>query len=269
MGVTLEEMAGLFGLAAAQPVDLHVSMKDAPAYFRSRGENNPDGWGLGWFDPGGQPRLVKHPLPPSGEFPAGAASAEACGSVIVAHVRRSSRAPRAERNTHPFLSNGWLFAHSGALYPLLETRVRRETGRVRCEGQTDSEAFFRFLLHRLQAPAGPVEAIRSAVTLAIEDGQFSGLNFILARAGELYAFRYATRSATHFSLFWERREPGRPLETRSLETQALIRSSALARVPAVVVFSEKISEAMQPLEMGQLLIVRTAPDLASDVTPLI
>lgn len=269
MRVTLEEMAGLFGVAAAQPVDLRVSMEDAPAFFRSRGENNPDGWGLGWFDPGGQPRLVKHPLPPSGELPAGAASAEACGSVIVAHVRRSSRAPRAERNTHPFLSNGWLFAHSGALYPLLETRVRRETGRVSYEGQTDSEAFFRLLLDRLQAPAGPVEAIRSAVTLAIEDGQFSGLNFILARAGELYAFRYATRSATYFSLFWERREPGRPLETRSLETQALICSSALARVPAVVVFSEKISEAMQPLEMGRLLVVRTAPHLAADVTSLI
>lgn len=262
-------MAGLFGLAAAQAVDLHVSMEDAPACSRSRGENNPDGWGLGWFDPDGQPRVVKHPLPASGEIPAGAASAEACGSLIIAHVRRSSRAPRAERNTHPFLGNGWLFAHSGALYPLLETKVRRETGRVSYEGQTDSEALFRLLLHRLQAPAGPVEAIRSAVRLAIEDGQFSGLNFILARAGELYAFRYAARSAAYFSLFWERREPGRPLEIRSRETQALIRSAALAHVPAVVVFSEEISEAMQPLEMGQLLVVRTAPDLTSEVTSLI
>jgi glutamine amidotransferase len=262
-------MAGLFGLAAAQPVDVHLSMKHAPAYFQSRGENNPDGWGLGWFDLGGQARVVRHPLPASGEIPEGAASAEACGSVIVAHVRRSSRAPRAQRNTHPFLSNGWLFAHSGALYPLLETRVRRETGRVRCEGQTDSEAFFGLLLRGLEAPVGPVEAIRSAVTLAIEDGQFSGLNFILARAGELYAFRYATRSGSYFSLFWERREPGQPLETHSPETQALIRSAGLAHVPAVVVFSERISEATQPLEMGQLLIVRTAPDLAAEVISLI
>jgi hypothetical protein len=39
--------------------------------------------------------------------------------------------------------------------------------------------------------------------------------------------------------------------------------------PAAVVFSEKISEAMQPLEMGRLLVVRTAPHLAADVTPLI
>jgi predicted glutamine amidotransferase len=247
-------MPRLFALVAREAVDLRFSMEQAPEHFSARGENNPDGWGLGWFTVEGQPEVRKHALPARGEIPEGQAEAEGCASLFVAQVRRSSRAPRAEANTHPFSAGGWLFAHSGALYPLLETKVRRETGRISHEGHTDSEAFFRLLLHYLESRE-PLEAIRMAVKLAVDDGQMSGLNFLLARPGELYAFRYAARSASYFSLFWQRRDPGAPLQATSPDTRAAVRSNDLARVPAVLVCSEQFGGTWQPLELGDLLII--------------
>jgi predicted glutamine amidotransferase len=265
-------MARLLGLVAGTPVDLYFSMKEAPKHFQARGENNPDGWGLGWFN-GGVPEVRKHALPASGEIPEEEAAAEARSELFVAHVRRSSRTPRAVANTHPFAAGGWLFAHTGALYPLLETKVRRQVGRISYEGHTDSEAFFRLLLHNMETQPDPVEAILAAVRLAVEDGQFSGLNFVLARAGTLYAFRYATRSAPYYSLLWLRREAGRPLEATSRDNFALVRSNLLADTRSVLVCSEELggpaAEPWKPLDMGELLVVHGGPELTTETIRLV
>jgi len=266
-------MCRLLGLVASQPVDFNISMAEAPEHFRALGQNIPDGWGLGYFLDG-EPQVRKHALPAKGEIPVEDAAAEARADVLVAHVRRSSRAPRALRNTHPFAQNGWLFAHNGALYPLLEARVRREVGRVPYEGQTDSEALFRLLLRHLERYGDPPEAIQAAVEPLVEDGQFSGLNFLLARAGTLYAFRFATRSADYYSLSWIRREPGLALEATSRDNYARLRSQALADTPAVLVCSEELEaappgQAWQALEMGDLLVVHADAELKTETIHLL
>lgn len=266
-------MCRLLGLVASQAVDLCFSMADAPARFRALGQNNPDGWGLGYFLDG-RPEVQKNALPAAGEIPAENAAAEARSDLLMAHVRRSSRAPRATRNTHPFAEGGWLFAHNGALFPLLEARVRREVGRAPYQGQTDSEALFRLLLRNLERHRDPPEAIRATVAPLVEDGQFSGLNFLLAGAGVLYAFRYATRSETYYSLHWLRREPGRPLEAASCDNYARLRSGALAEASAVLVCSEQLEEpppgqSWQALAMGELLVVHADPDLKTQTLRLI
>ncbi len=253
-------MSRLFGLVAARPVDLSFSMQDAPRRFGAQKQNNPDGWGLGWFA-GGQACVSKHALPQTGQPPAEEAAAEATSDVFIAHVRRSSRAPRSPKNTHPFASNGWLFAHSGALYPLLETAVRRQAGRgAPYEGQTDSEAFFRLLLANLAAGSDAVEAIRRAVRFVVDDGQFSGLNFLLARDGTLFAFRFAARSSEYFSLYTLRAEGGTALDGTSRDNYANVRCNALAETPAVLVCSEKLQGTLEQapwrqVEMGELLVV--------------
>jgi len=223
-------MARLLGLVAGEAVDLRMSLAEAPAEFAKLGQSNPDGWGLGYFVDG-QAEVHKHELPAQGAIPAGQAEIEARSRLFVAHVRRGSRAPRARKNTHPFSLGNWLFAHTGALYPLLEVSVRRLAGRDRpYEGQTDSEALFHLLLSHLYAPAASdrgasrrgderfpgrpaeggrneaeasaaVAAIHEALKPVLADGQFSGLNFLLAGPEALYAFRYAARSADYYSLF--------------------------------------------------------------------
>ncbi len=266
-------MCRLLGLVASQPVDLSFSLLEAPQQFRALGQNNPDGWGLGYFVEG-RPEVRKSLLPATGDPVPEEAGAEARSELFIAHVRRSSRAPRAHRNTHPFAEAGWLFAHTGALFPLLEARVRREVGRAPYEGQTDSEALFRLILLNLQRHSDPVAALRATVEPLLEDGQFSGLNFLLARAGTLYGFRYATRSASYYSLYWTRREGGRPLEASSRDNYAVVRSHALADTSAILVCSEQLGapgadQAWQPLQMGELLVVHAGPELKTEIVQVL
>lgn len=268
-------MARLLGVVAGEAADLRMSVAEAPAQFAKLGQNNPDGWGLGYFVDG-KAEVCKHELPAQGGIPPQQAEASARSSLFVAHVRRGSRAPRAARNTHPFSAGGWVFAHTGALYPLLEVAVRRLAGRDRSyEGQTDSEALFHLLLSKLErvhagdAPAlqagrqrdsattAEVSAIHEALEPILADGQFSGLNFLLARRELLYAFRYAARSADYYSLWWRLRQPGRPLDARSRDNFAHFHSAGLADTPAVLACSEQIEDGeWRALEMGELLVVR-------------
>lgn len=173
-------------------------------------------------------------------------------------MRRSSRAPRAVKNTHPFAYGDWLFAHTGALHPLLEVGVRRLVGRERTyEGQTDSEALFHLLLSYLEGAGDPVAAIDEALRPVLADGQFSGLNFLLANPETLYAFRYAARSADYYSLYWRLRQPGPPLDARSRDNFARLESGGLAHTPAILVCPEQIEDGEWcALQMGELLVVR-------------
>lgn len=266
-------MCRLLGVLSREPVDLAVSLREAPRQFAALGQNNPDGWGLGFFD-SGQPQVRKHALPARGDIPPEQAGTEARSDLFVMHVRRASRAPRAERNTHPFSQAGWLFAHTGALYPLLEVSVRRMAGRASYQGQTDSEALFRLLLANLERQSDPVEAIRASVRPLIEDGQFSGLNFLLARPDTLYAFRYAARSAAYYSLGWLKRPPGRPLEASSRDNYARLCSNGLAGTESVIVCSEEIEAPppggrWQPLALGELLIARCGAELGAETIRLL
>jgi glutamine amidotransferase len=260
-------MCRLLGLVASGEVSLEMSLMDAPAQFHAQGHTNPDGWGLGWFS-GGEPHVLKHELPAKGELSPEQGRGQASGSPLIAHVRRSSRAPRALKNCHPFLHDGWLFAHNGALYPLLEKWVRKSASGAKYEGQTESEAVFHWLLLSIEK-AGSVEAgVRAAVTPMVADGQYSSLNFLLARAGELYAFRQATRSLGYYSIYYLKRPAGGELEAVSQDVHSRLRSDGLARHAAVLVATEKLTpEPWQILELGHLLCVKA--DLSVSAVPML
>jgi glutamine amidotransferase len=248
-------------------------MAEAPAQLAALGQQNPDGFGLGYIAEG-RVEVRKQALPAQGALGAGQGRVETLSDLFVAHVRRSSRAPRALHNTHPFAYGDWLFAHSGALYPLLEVSVRRAAGRQRAyEGHTDSEALFHLLLSHLERTTDPVASIGDALKLVVAGSQFSALNFLLARGDELYAFRHAARSADYYALWWRLRRPGRRLEARSSDTFARVQSQAIAHATAVMVCSERIEppapgERWQPIETGELLIVRRLPSLTTESVKL-
>lgn len=255
-------MCRLFGLMAAAPVGLEISMVDAPAQCRALGQLNPDGWGLGFFEDGA-PRMLKQVLPAQGELTREQAQGRAEARLFLAHVRRSSRAPRALGHCHPFTHDGWLFAHNGALFPLLEKWVRSRVGAVNYEGHTDSEAIFRWILQNVEKAARPDEGIRAAVEPLVADGQFSSLNFLLAGPGVLYAFRYAVRSAGYYSLYYLHRPPGSEMEATSRDVFSRLRTGGLARHRAVLVASEALTpEPWRALGMGELLCVRESLETA-------
>ena len=260
-------MCRLFACMAAGEVELEVSLLDAPRQFHARGHTNPDGWGLGFFA-NGEPKLLKHDLPAKGEFVPENAVERASAKLLMSHVRRASRAPRAVRNCHPFTHDGWLFAHNGALFPLLEKWVRSHVGAVKYEGHTESEAIFRWILKTIEQTGRPEDGIREAVKPLIADGQFSSLNFLLARPDALYAFRYATRSVDYYSLYYLERPAGGELEAASQDVHSRLRTRGLAAHPAVLVASETLtSEPWQALGLGELLCVRE--NLKTEVVRLV
>lgn len=260
-------MCRLFGLVADGEVGLEMSLLDAPAQFHAQGHTNPDGWGLGWFS-GAEAHVLKHELPATGELTPEQGRGQAAGSPLIAHVRRSTRAPRAQKNCHPFQHEGWLFAHNGALYPLLEKWIRKSATRGKYEGQTESEALFRWLLENIEK-AGSVESgVRAAVAPLVADGQYSSLNFLLARAGELYAFRQATRSIGYYSIYYQSRKAGGELKADSQDVHTHLSTDGLARHAAVLVATEKLTpEAWQTLEPGHLLCVKA--DLSVAAVPVL
>ena len=110
--------------------------------------------------------------------------------------------------------------------------------------------------------------VRAAVAPLVADGQYSSLNFLLARPGELYAFRHATRSLGYYSMYYLQRPAGGELQAVSKDVYARLSSNGLASHPAVLVATEKLTpEPWQILEPGHLLSVKS--DLSVSAVPVL
>ncbi|RLC40098.1 MAG: class II glutamine amidotransferase, partial [Candidatus Coatesbacteria bacterium] len=165
----------------------------------------------------------------------------------------------AERNSHPFKYNIWLFAHIGSvnrdnLLSLLSDKYKNVL-----EGETDSEVYFYWILQSIEDSKGDViEGIKKAVG-SITSGNCSGLNFLLSNGRCIYAFRYYKGSKDKYSLWFLRRDPSEvgELKFESDETGALLRSKLLKGERAVLVCSEKLTkkEGWQNIKCGNMLII--------------
>ena len=134
-------MCRLLGLIANQPVDLEFSLVDAETSFQSLGAENPDGWGMGWYDDG-KPGMLKEPLAATHSAELPARGIEKRSNLFVCHVRQGTGAERAERNCHPFVYGNWLFAHNGCICDDCVIRLQGSLEPQHLEaiqGETDSE----------------------------------------------------------------------------------------------------------------------------------
>ncbi len=248
-------MSRLFGIVAARDVRVRFGLGDLTKRLDSLKQNNPDGWGLGWIGNEGY-RVEKRALPLRGSLEIGEQWLEGKGQRFVGHIRRGTRGGRRQENSHPFLHEGWLFAHSGHLFPKLEAGLRKRLGHVPLESETDSEALFRWLLKNRETGQAAEDWFRRSLKLLVEDGEFSSLNFILASHAAFFAFRLCTRSATFYSLYYRKWTAGLPLAADSREAYTRLESPGLAEAEAVVVCSEKLLEdGWTALQQGELLSV--------------
>jgi len=119
---------------------------------------HPDGWGVAWFS-GSGPRVRRgvdcaHQSARFAQAVAGATS-----PALLAHIRKASVGGVALKNTHPFVSQGWAFAHNGTVRGFEQRRSsfeRRIAPSLRAEirGETDSEHCFLLFLSLLQRSRG-------------------------------------------------------------------------------------------------------------------
>jgi predicted glutamine amidotransferase len=150
-------MCELMAMSFDAPVSPDFSIRE----FAARGEENPDGWGIGWY-PDRSIAIVKEPVKWGASRHAG--FLESHGSVrsriVLAHVRyKTVGAEPSHADTHPFArelgGRDYCFAHNGTLGgPAWQLPL----GAHRPVGDTDSERFFCHLLHALARRGAPLDS---------------------------------------------------------------------------------------------------------------
>ncbi|MFW9955791.1 MAG: class II glutamine amidotransferase [Candidatus Thorarchaeota archaeon] len=143
-------MCDLLGMSFNSPVKASISLN----IFQLRGSENPDGWGLAFYE-GDILQIVKEARAstqsPLYDFVENYPQSQ----TFISHVRRSTMGNRSYANTHPFYRVGVIggnrrefsFAHNGTLTnmdPLSLTKYRPI-------GETDSERLFCYLLETIEA----------------------------------------------------------------------------------------------------------------------
>jgi len=190
-------MCELFGMSASAATRPDRLLRA----FRLRGgraANNPDGWGLAYWD-GSAFRIFKEPEPAarSERF------AELCGTVrsrlVIAHVRKARCPPiNTMTNTHPFAhtccGRQGVFAHNGLVPGVVELEMGRQNPICRPTGETDSEHAFCHVLGflaetfesaRRRYRAAWMPALATVSELLTTYGKF---NFLMSDGEHLIAY---------------------------------------------------------------------------------
>jgi glutamine amidotransferase len=237
-------MCRLLGVVASRPVDHRTLLTERPRSLAALGEEHRDGWGLATAS-SGRWRLDKGTRPASRDARFRERAMSSRGEILLSHVRKRTVGPVRRTNAHPFVRGHWVFAHNGTIEDRIWIESRTSPERAaEVRGDTDSEAFFAFILTRLDEAA--VTCASSAADTALErtlaecrsrEG-IGSFNFLLSDGASVYAHRFGR------SLYVLERGDAQ-MESR--------------RAPSVFIASEAMtSEAWREVESGTLLRVSVA-----------
>ena len=265
-------MCRLFGLSGgSNRVRATFWLLDASDSLALQSRKEPDGTGLGYFDPDGHPHVLRDPVAAYEDATFSREAREVESRTFVAHVRYASTGDSSVRNTHPFEQRGRLFAHNGVIQDLGRLEDQLGDYRKLVQGETDSERYFALITREIEASDGDVGAgiVAAARWIAAELPIFS-INLVLTTPDGLWALRYPD---TH-PLFVLERAAGGPHGVRHLDHASAagtvrVRSEVLRDLPSVIVATERMDEdpGWKPLASGDLLHV--GPDLSCTITEAI
>ena len=260
-------MCRLFGMSAgAKPVQATFWLLDASDSLAVQSRHNPDGTGIGYFDPDGTPHIDKQPIAAFEDRSFATEAREIWSRTFVSHVRHATTGALTIANTHPFCLDERLFAHNGVIddLPKLEQELGSDLDRV--HGQTDSERYFALITREIERHDGDVDAgIRAAVQWVVANLTVLSINFVLITVSDLWALRYPE----HHTLFvLERSAGGNRQETSAALDQTSsqgtrIHSESARQQPTVIVASERMDDdhGWRELASGELIHVDASLEL--------
>ncbi len=254
-------MCRLFAMSGGtERLSAEFWLLDAPDSLVAQSHRDPDGTGLGTFDPEGRPVVHKAPIAAFDDADFAHEARVERSRTFLAHVRFATNGAHTYANTHPFQQDGRLFAHNGELGGL--ARLDRELGAdlALVEGETDSERLFALITRETRRHDGNVHAgIVAAVSWVAEQLPVYALNLILTTESEVFALRYPE---THTLYLLDRPGGGeqgnRPLHHRS-SFGTRIHSDDAAHRPVVVLASEQLDgePGWRALQSGELLHINS------------
>jgi predicted glutamine amidotransferase len=249
--------------AGAQRAQATFWLLDAPDSLSKQSHREPDGTGLGWFDAQRRPHVSKQPVAAFADSDFSHEAHELCSTTFIAHIRFASTGALELKNTHPFEQQGRLFAHNGVIEDLQALDAHLGAALSLVQGDTDSERFFALITHEIATHGGDLDAgIACACRWIASNLPLYAINFVLATADGLWAFRYPE---TH-PLYVLDRSPGKRLE-HSSSHGTRVRSEDGRKQPLVVIASERMDAdpGWRLLDSGELLKVSATLELSSSV----
>jgi predicted glutamine amidotransferase len=175
---------------------------------------NGDGFGVGWYDDSGAPRLYRSTHPAWNDRNLRELAAGVSSPLFFAHIRASTGTAIQETNTHPFRYGRWLWMHNGMIREF--PSVRRELLLAvddslfsSIEGTTDSEAMF-YLALTFGLEDDPIAAVAHTVGLVEAVGRRHGVEHPIQMTvattdgSTIWAFRYSSEGQSR-SLYFSTR----------------------------------------------------------------
>ena len=209
---------------------------------------NGDGFGVGWYDLQGKPRLYRSTHPAWNDRNLRELAAGVSSPLFFAHIRASTGTAIQETNTHPFRYGRWLWMHNGLIREF--SRVKRELVLAvddslypSIEGTTDSETFF-YLALTFGLESDPVAAVERGVGFIEEVGHRQGVELPIqmtvatSDGTSIWAFRYSSEGDSRSLFFSTRMDtlkamyPESELAWLSDETRVVV-SEPLGDLPGV------------------------------------
>jgi glutamine amidotransferase len=148
-------MCRLYGFCATEPTKVECTLVHAQNALLAQSENDltgtshSEGWGVATYTDG-VPHLERQAWAAYHGEHFKRAAAGVYSKTVLAHVRRATVGQPSLKNTHPFISGKWSFAHNGTvpdfkkLRPHLWDRIAPKH-RSEIEGETDSEHVFAYV----------------------------------------------------------------------------------------------------------------------------
>lgn len=256
-------MCHLFAMSSgAQRIEATFWLLDAPDSPRAQTLRPPDGAGFGVFDGDGAPRVVRQAIHSRADTALAREAQHVTSSTFVAHVRHASTGRVDERNTHPFVRDGRIFAHNGVIEGLDKLDAELGTTSSMVLGDTDSERYFALITREIAARDGDVAAgITAAANWIAENLPLYSINMILTTPRDLWALRYPDTNGLHVLQRAPGGRNGRHLDHASPFSEIRVRSLDLTTRAAVVVESERMDEDPRWRVMASGELLHVGPDL--------
>ena len=193
-------MCRLLGYVARRPTSvIEVLGEQGFEAFTALTAVHGDGWGMAWQDPDEQSIRCASADDSAIRDPAYAQLArQRLGRAGIVHLRWATPGlPLTPQNTHPFVDDGYAFAHNGHISPIerLEGLLTEES-RARLRGDTDSERYFRFVMQCIAEQGDDAAGLGQSLTVLVSEFPRASLNALMLTTTHLFGVHINSQAST-------------------------------------------------------------------------